>query len=162
MRTAIMLGAAVGPNGLASPTLERRAKHAAALYLDGQVDRILLTGGIGQNPPSEAHVAAQICYSFGINPSNVLLEENAQTTLENFVCALDQHPSIQWDQLIIVTDKYHAVRASMTARALRLNYKTDCPPLKGSNRRKIIKSYLREIPAILFYAVKLRSIIVQR
>ena len=122
MRTAIMLGAAVGPNGLASPTLERRAKHAAALYLEGKVDRILLTGGIGENPPSEAHVAAKICYSCGIDPSNVLLEENAQTTLENFVCALDQHPSIQRDQLIIVTDKYHALRASMTARALRLNY----------------------------------------
>lgn len=61
MRTAIMLRAAVGPNGLASPTLERRTKHAGAQYLDGQVDRILLTGGIGQNPPSEAHVAAQIC-----------------------------------------------------------------------------------------------------
>jgi len=44
MRTAIMLGAAVGPNGLASPTLERRAKHAAALYLEGKAYRILLTG----------------------------------------------------------------------------------------------------------------------
>ena len=59
MRTAIMLGAAVGPNGLASPTLERRAKHAAALYLDGQVDRILLTGGIhGREDPKQEPIEA--------------------------------------------------------------------------------------------------------
>ncbi len=158
MRTAIVLGAAVWPGGRPSPTLKRRSEHAAGLFLSGAVERIVLTGGIGRTPPSEAQAAREICRANGVPDSALFLEETSATTIENIAQALREHPFLASDNVTIVTDKYHAPRAMMTARAYGLNAQADCPPLTGTKRSRVLKSYLREIPAILFYFVKLRQI----
>ncbi|MEC3862698.1 YdcF family protein [Mesobacterium sp. TK19101] len=146
--TAIVLGAAVWPGGQPSPTLRRRALHAARLWHRGKVGTIIACGGLGQHPPSEAEVIRDLCIAEGVDPAAIRLEDRSATTEENLRLAL---PLLETRQVIIVTDHYHAPRARLVARRLGLDARSSSPPLRGSKPRAQIKAGLREIPAYLWY-----------
>ena len=59
MKTAMILGAAVWQTG-PSPTLMRRTMHGADLFHKKQVSHLVVCGGVGKHPPSEAQVMADI------------------------------------------------------------------------------------------------------
>lgn len=158
MKAALVLGAAVWPGGQASPSLARRARHAAALYARGVVDRIVLTGGLGRNPPEEARVARAICREAGVPDADLFTETRSTTTYENLACALADFPWLARAEIHIVTDRYHRLRAAMTARALGLVARTSCPPPRGTRPFRVLRSYLREALAIPFYWIKLRRL----
>ena len=52
----VVLGAAVWPGGQPSPALQRRVMHAVDLMQRGYAAYLLVTGGMGQYPPTEASV----------------------------------------------------------------------------------------------------------
>lgn len=61
----------------------RRARHAARLYADGFVPRLLLSGGPLSGHGSEAALMAGIVVGEGVPPEAVLLDPHARTTAEN-------------------------------------------------------------------------------
>lgn len=146
--TAIVLGAAVWPDGQPSPTLRRRALHAARLWHAGKVGAIIACGGPGRYPPSEAEVIRALCLDQGVDPAAIGLEDRSTTTEENLRLAL---PLLKTRQVIVVTDYYHAPRARLVARRLGLDAASSSPPLRSSKPRAQIKAALREIPACLWY-----------
>ena len=110
---ALVLGAAVWQGGVASPALLRRTLHAVSLFHNGQIGHIVTCGGIGKYGPSEAEVMRRICLENGVPPDCISLEDQSTTTFENIRNA---RPFLDRNAVIIVTDKYHALRAKMTAR----------------------------------------------
>lgn len=160
MTIAVVLGAAVRADGSASPTLRRRTLHAVALYKQGKVGKVICSGGIGRFPPSEAAVMHEICLAEGLPAEAIVIEDQARSTLENLSHtkrllkrlvseANDQH-------LLIITDHYHKWRALLTARHLGLSAQVSCPALNGTTWPRVIKAWLREMSALIYYWWKLR------
>ena len=153
-RTGIILGAAVWETG-PSPTLLRRTRHAAKLYHENKIGHLVVCGGLGKHPPTEAAAMAEILLSEGV-PSNVITQEKTSaTTGENLFNA---HSLIGNAPILIITDWYHAPRARLIAR--RANFsQVSCaaPPLESARLWPQIKGALREIPAYAAYYFRFKS-----
>lgn len=151
--TAIILGAAVWPGGVASPALRLRAEHGARLYLQGRVGTIVASGGLGLHPPSEASVMRDICLEMGVPDSAIILEGRSINTAQNlaFSQALLPAPAAP---VLIVTDLYHLPRARLVARRLGIQATGSWPMLKGRNPLTLLKNTIREIPAYLWYLLR--------
>ena len=77
---AIVLGASVWEDGV-SPVYRERINHAIALYEDGFVDYIILTGGFGKGSyKSDSQVAKEYALSQGIPEERRLIEEKSTIT----------------------------------------------------------------------------------
>lgn len=152
---AVVLGAAVWQGGVASPTLQRRAQHAAQLYLDGTVGHIIACGGLGKHAPTEAKVICQICSAYGVPPGDITQENQSTTTAENIRLALPILNTLAAQHVVLVTDLYHAPRATMMARHLGLKARSASPSLQGRHAGRLLRSVLREIPAYGLYALRL-------
>lgn len=150
--TAIVLGAAVWPGATPSPALRRRAEVAAQLYCDGLVKVIITTGGVGDHPPSEAAVTARVLTELGVPESAIRCEDRSHSTMENLVHSraflADGAP------VVIVTDRWHLPRAKLVARRLGLVATGAAPSLRGSHPGRITRAVLRELPALLWYAIR--------
>ena len=79
-RVAVVLGAQVLRGGRASRVLEARVRHAARLHAGGEVDLLIVTGGTGEHPPSEAEVMARILRREGVRGDYAWLEDRALKT----------------------------------------------------------------------------------
>lgn len=144
MSTALILGAALWPGGRPSPTLARRTAHGAALYHAGGVARLICCGGLGRHGPAEAEVMAGLLRAAGVPETAIGLEAGSATTRENIGLALRHFPEIAHRPVVIVTDRYHAPRARIIARALGLKVRADCPAHRAGAR-----AVLREGAALL-------------
>lgn len=151
---ALVLGAAVWADGQASPTLHRRARHAAQLYLNGQVRHIIGCGGVGRHPPSEATVIHDICMEQGVPERDISLEDKSRTTLENIDNARPILIQLNAKSVVLVTDHYHAMRAKLIAKHFGLEATASCPDNKGTKPLRTLKSYAREVPALMLYATR--------
>ena len=112
---AIVLGAATS-NGEVSPVYRERINHGIWLYMNGYVDYLILTGGIGKgNEMSDAHAAKQYAIEKGVPEQVILIEEKSTITEENLEYAkaiMDEH---SLDAAIIVSDPLHMKRAMLMA-----------------------------------------------
>lgn len=114
---AIVLGAAVLPDGTASPSLYARAEGAAALWHEGRAPRIVCTGAHHLRPPGEAVVARGVLVALGVPEDAVLLEEKSRNTHGNLSFSrgvLGDEVRRVW----IVTEPFHMGRALRIARAV--------------------------------------------
>jgi uncharacterized SAM-binding protein YcdF (DUF218 family) len=152
--TAVILGAAVWPDGKAAPTLQRRTDHAGQLFQSGRVQQIIVSGGLGKYPPSEAIVMHDLCAAAGVPKDHIILEDQATNTLQNIQFS---SKLVSGGQFVIVTDAYHVPRAWLTARVLGLNAVVSAPPMQGTKLHRVIKSWLREGVALPFYVIKLAA-----
>jgi len=129
--TLIVLGAAVWAGGVASPSLYRRALHAASLWHAGGVARIVATGGVGRHAPAEAEVAAAVMRAQGVPPEAILCETRSRSTFENIAFAR-LLLSDDTARIILVSDRYHLLRARLVARLIGLRVTSDGPPRYGA------------------------------
>ncbi|WP_417210609.1 YdcF family protein [Antarctobacter sp.] len=148
---ALVLGAAVRPGGVPSPALERRARHAAALWRDGHVRGLVLSGGERTHPPTEAEVMAQVCRDAGVPDAAMVLEPEASTTEENMRLARPILDALGAREVIVVTDRYHAARARLVARRVGLRARTSCPRLTGAPVWRVARAWTREAVALVWY-----------
>ena len=149
---AIVLGAAVWPGGVPSPALRRRAEKAAALYRAGDVDGIVATGGIGQQPPSEAAAICDVVTGLGVPRQAVILEDRSTTTIENLENARRLIPP--GTPVIIVSDRWHLPRARLVARRRGLSAAGAAPSLKSAHWGRVFLAVLREAAALAWYFVR--------
>ena len=108
----VVLGSQVYPGGRLGPSLERRAQHAAALYRRGMADYVLCSGGVGDNPPSEAEVACRRIIELGVPPGAIVYETRSHSTEENAAYSAAIMREQGWRSAIIVTDGFHMLRAA--------------------------------------------------
>ncbi len=149
--TLVVLGAAVWPGGVASPTLRRRTEWACRRFLADGGSELVLSGGIGTNPPAEADVMAAIARDAGVPATALVLDRQARTTLDTaaFAAALSNAASRRF---VVVTDAYHGPRTWLAFRAYGLAVCVSSPPVGRATRRsRLALSFLREIPAMLLY-----------
>lgn len=153
---AVVLGAQVLPGGRPSGTLHARTLHAARLYAAGTVEFLIPTGGVGEHPPSEAEVMAEILQRAGVPKEDILLESRAGSTRESarLVAAMARGRGVQ--SLLLVTDPLHCVRA---VEAFRVEgFEAQVSPVYSSptwHRRGMRRGqFAREIGALLWYRMR--------
>ncbi len=121
-RAAVVLGAAQY-NGEPSPVLQARLDAAAALYEADQVNLVVVTGG-GQ--PADATTEAKTGYDYlrdraGIPDERLRLEVQGGSTYESLAATARFLRQEDVHDVVLVTDRYHAKRASLIAREVGLS-----------------------------------------
>jgi uncharacterized SAM-binding protein YcdF (DUF218 family) len=106
----VVLGTRVLPNGMPSLTLRERVSHAVELYRAGVAPNIICTGGVGENPPSEARAAATLAQKMGVPPERIAVEEKSTTTHENAVFAAQICRERGWKSVVVVSQPFHLWR----------------------------------------------------
>lgn len=147
----LVLGAAVREDGSPSAALDRRARRAAALWHEGRVRAVVLSGGDRTHRLSEAEVMAEICRAEGVPDSALFLERAAKTTEENFRLSRPILDRLGAREMIVVTDRFHAVRARLVGRRSGFAVRTDCPPVTGVPRWRVLRTWTRETLALVWY-----------
>jgi len=154
----IVLGAAIWPDGQASPTLRRRMAHAIDLF-DSKVGRyLLLTGGLGRYPPSEAYVMQQLALAAGVPAAQIVMEDQACSTFDSAIKCARIWQQQSWQAALVVTDAYHLPRALFAFRAFGLQVAGSAPagsqwiPHRWKHWYQI---YLRESLAFVWYGCRI-------
>jgi uncharacterized SAM-binding protein YcdF (DUF218 family) len=145
---ALVLGAAVWPGGVPSPTLQRRALKGAELVLTGSASALIACGGLGKHGPSEAQVIKDICRAAGVPAERIHLEDRSTSTEENIRFALPILARLKTERVFVVTDRYHSLRAVLVARRFGLNAIASPTTLHGTTAHRIVRAYLREAFAL--------------
>lgn len=105
----VVFGAAVRPDGSASPTLARRIGYAAAAAQASPGAHLFLSGGIGDYPPSEAAVMVRLL-SGAVHPDRLILDERSIDTLQTVVAAADFARAHGYSSILTCTDAFHQLR----------------------------------------------------
>lgn len=117
----IVLGSAVWQGERASPSLYARTQHALALYRAGYAPALILCGGLGGNPPSEAEVMRRLAASAGVSADALILEDQSHSTEESLTNAKALMDARGWHSALIVSDPFHLLRAELIARDLGID-----------------------------------------
>lgn len=113
---AIILGAATY-NGTISPVYRERVNHGIILYKEGYVEKLIVTGGMGNgNYESDAETAKQYAISQGVPEADILTEETSTITQENLVNAKEIMEENGYVTAILVSDPLHMRRSMLLAR----------------------------------------------
>lgn len=107
----VVLGARVRPDGQAGQGLKLRVLHAVRLYKKGYAPKIIMTGGVGDNPPSEARVSADLAVKNGVLREDIIEENKSTSTWENAANASGICKKHKWKSVLIVSDPFHLWRA---------------------------------------------------
>lgn len=154
----VVLGAAVRPGGTPSPALRRRIDHAVSLVRERPDARLLLTGGVGQHPPSEAEVMARVAERAGVPRERMLLEECATNTRESARRCSELLRDDDCSEVWIVTDAYHQRRARLAFKRVGLAVRATSPAAGDRARRyRRIWRGLREWIGLAWYWLTFRG-----
>lgn len=113
---AIILGAATY-NGTMSPVYRERVNHGIILYKEGYVEKLIVTGGMGNgNFESDAKTAKQYAISQGVPEVDILTEETSTITQENLENAKVIMEEYGYVTAILVSDPLHMRRSMLLAK----------------------------------------------
>lgn len=117
----IVLGAAVWGEG-PSPSLRERLDGALALYEEGYVPYLLVSGGLGEGKKvTEAAVMRDYLIAHGVPSEHILLEPRATNTYENLLFSQQVMEMYDLHDAIVISHDYHLARAVAMAESLGMN-----------------------------------------
>lgn len=147
----VVLGARVASSGRPSAALDARVRRAHALFSDNFAASIVVTGGPGDGPISEAESAATLLGELGVPEDAIRIEDQSSSTDENARFAAQVLDGAT--RVLLVTDTYHVFRSERVfrryfeaARGVGV-HGLPLPRLRGA---------LREVGAVLGYAASRR------
>ena len=135
---AIVVFGAAQYNGTPSPVLRARLDHAVRLYRQGYARRIVVTGG--RHPDdrfTEAAVSARYLTSKGIPDSSILREVTGRTSWQSLAAAARFLERRGVNEVVLVSDGFHAARIAAMASELGLEAHTSptpSSPIAGSEK----------------------------
>src|ERR1700712_453311 len=112
-QAALLLGAFVQSDGRPSGMLEDRIRAAAALYLDGRVDKVLASGDHGRPDYDEVNAMRRELVRLGVPDRDVFTDHAGFATLDSVVRA---RKVFNVHSVIVVTQPFHMPRALWLAR----------------------------------------------
>ena len=117
----VVLGAAQY-DGRPSPQLEGRLLTAIDLWNDGSAKYFIVSGGRQEGDRfTEAETSRNVALDSGVPDSNILFEDEGTTTWESLQGVAQIVQQYEISSVILVTDPYHAMRASMIAKRSGIN-----------------------------------------
>lgn len=146
-RVALVFGAGVRPDGTPTRMLADRVRAGAQLYLDGRVDKLLMSGDNSSVAYDEVSAMRRYAEQLGVPPEDITLDYAGFSTYESCYRARDIF-GVQ--SAVLVTQRFHLPRAVYTCRALGIDASGVGTPDWGAYRAPVILRYrLREALATL-------------
>lgn len=151
---AIVLGASLSSDGV-SPVFRERLNHGIWLYQNGYVDKIILTGGLGEGSyQSDAFVAGQYVKDQGVPEGAIILEEESKITQENLINSKKIMDDLGYSTAIIVSDPIHMKRSMLMAKDAGITaYSSPTPTSMYQSRESILPFLARESILYMGYGV---------
>lgn len=153
----IVLGGVLSPTGEAGPCMMRRVLSGCDVSLKTKDADVLMSGGLSRVgiDMSEARKMTEIALSQGLDTKHIFVEEASLNTLENaaFCKALIEEKG--WNNIWVVSDRYHLLRARMAFECCGIKAKYVSAykePHAGSAQ---FLAYVREVPALIWYAFRI-------
>ena len=113
---AVVLGAAIWGDE-PSPVLRERINHAIWLYENGYVEKIIFTGGKGNDDEyAESEVARDYAIKNNVQSEDILIETKSKITEENLKYAFEIAKEKGMNTFTIVSDPLHMKRAILMAK----------------------------------------------
>lgn len=107
----VVLGAAVWEEGKPSPVFGDRLNRAAELYRAGTAKKIIVSGGLGTNPPEEAEAGRMFLIKAGIPDGDIIREMQGMTTAEQAERVREICERENFKSVALVTSFFHEKRA---------------------------------------------------
>ena len=117
-RVAIVFGAGLRRDGTPTAVLRDRVETAARLYVDGKVEKLLMSGDNRVLDYNEPEAMRQHALSLGIPDEAIVLDYAGRRTYDTCFRA---KAIFGLKSAILVTQKFHMSRALFTCNALGLN-----------------------------------------
>ncbi|MBN1359690.1 MAG: YdcF family protein [Sedimentisphaerales bacterium] len=111
---AVVLGARVYADGHPSLALADRVRTACALYRDGLVRRVIVSGGPGDGPTHETEAMRRLAMQLGVASDDILVDAvglNTEATVRNTCTMFERHGA---ERVIVVSHFYHLPRIKLT------------------------------------------------
>ncbi len=149
----VVLGARVLPGGVPSGALYARVEKAVELYRGGIAPRLVFSGGVGDNPPSEAQVMRSVAVRLGVPAEACVLEEQSHSTEQNTRYSAELLRSLGARRVVVVSDPYHLLRARQYFRLQGFEVATSPALLTERNLHAVERFYwtVRESFALLLH-----------
>jgi len=139
---ALVLGAKVGDDGEPSPFLRERVELGAALYRDGVVDVVVMTGAAHGDAYDEPATMRDLALSLGVPAEAIILDREGYDTFAS--CANAAGPLALGD-VVVVTQQFHVARATWLCRRAGIEASGVYPPIQG--RAGTVTGNIRELGA---------------
>lgn len=151
---AIVLGAAVWHTE-PSPVFRERINHAINLYENGNVKKIIFTGGVGEkNELAEAVVGQNYAIQQGVKASDIFIETQSRTTQQNLKYAHEIVSVKKFNKCLIVSDPLHLKRAVLMARDLGIDaYPSATPTTRYRSWQNQMPFLMRETYFYFVYLI---------
>ena len=158
---AVVLGAAVEPDGRPSAALLRRVAHGVSLYHAGRVRMLLMSGGLVHHPPAEDDLMRAAAVAAGVPEAAVMVEDRSRNTLENAIFSAEIIAAEGWRRIMVVTDHYHLPRALYTFQ--RLGQRLGVAVVGAAARGGLtLPVFTREMAARVIYVWRIRRYLAAR
>ena len=142
----VVFGAAVRPDGSASPTLARRTGYAAAVAEANPRADLFLSGGVGRFGAAEAVVMAELLAGT-VSRDRLVLDTHSLDTLQTVYAAAAFAKAHNYARVLTCTDAYHQPRVGMLFRLFGVRSRPVQLVARGRKRLRA-KMWLREGAAI--------------
>lgn len=127
-RLAIVFGAGLRRDGTPTAILRDRVETAARLYLDGKVEKILMSGDNGFENYNEPESMRQYALALGVPSDAIALDYAGRRTYDTCYRA---KTVFKVDRALLVTQRFHLPRALFLCNALGL----DAQGVEANNNR---------------------------
>jgi vancomycin permeability regulator SanA len=113
---ALVLATAVFPDGTPSPRLQGRLNRALALYQEGTVAHVVVSGGFGKEGHYEGDVMAAYLVAHGVPEDKIIIDNegvNTAATARNFARLQEEH---DFKSVIVVSQFFHLSRCRLALK----------------------------------------------
>lgn len=146
-QAALVLGAGLNRDGSPSAMLRDRLRAAAALYRDGRVDKVLVSGDHGTVGYDEVNAMRRGLIALGVPERDVFTDHAGFATLDSVVRA---RKVFNVHSVVIVTQSFHLPRALWLARraGLEAHGLTAGGRYGGAGRKAALREVLARTKAV--------------
>lgn len=152
-RTAIVFGAGLNRNHLPTKVLRDRLDKTIQLVTEGQIDRILLSGGKTKTTSEPASMRTYLV-EHGVSPDILILDEEGISTFDTLKRSKQ---NFQLNQVLLITQKFHLPRAIGIARQLGIDMLGIAADTKRFKITSILWWNFRELFAWIWSLIKIRT-----
>ena len=125
---ALILGNKVNEDGTLSKRLEKRLECGLNLYQNGQVKKIIVSGGLGKEGYYEGDKMKDYLIKNNVPDSLVIIDNFGNNTLATVNNALKLKESLRFKSIIVVSQYFHLTRTKMLFKKQGFNNISSASP----------------------------------
>ena len=150
---AVVFGAQVHRGGVPSSTLTWRVDTACELYREGLVDRLLMSGSVGDSGYDEAVVMRDMAIDRGVPPDAIEVDSHGVNTEATVANTVRLFAAQGIDRVLAVSNAYHLPRIKLAYR--RQGQEVFTVPAEETRRiKETPRLWLREVPGFWVYYLR--------